>query len=261
MHAKGHRKKDEFLLDDYCTRILEVGPLKTWLKNFLRYEPLAETQNVRETIESVRHGGLPFCPMSEGDLLFSLIRTNGYRDCLEIGFHTGSTALYMCSAVAEHDGQVTSICIDDDNAVAPGLRLLADAGYTSRHQLIQENSNKVLPEKFLAGDKFDFVFVDGWKTFDHLAQEIYFANQLLQTGGTIAFDDSHMPSVRRALRLLQRYYKYEEVDYAQHNHNNRLRAFQVLATRSLHRPYRAFTKTLDTAEQHPFQDLTFDEDV
>ena len=90
---------------------------------------------------------------------------------------------------------------------------------------------------------------------------MYFFNQLLERGGAIAFDDSYMPSVRKAIRLLKRYYGYEEVDYAAHNQSFRLRVFHILTRRSLHRPYRALTKTFDTEEQAPFLDWNFHQPV
>ncbi len=63
-----------------------------------------------------------------------------------------------------------------------------------------------------------------------------------------------MPSVRKAIRILSRYYEFEEIDYAAYNQTGRLRLFQVLTGRSVHRPYRALTKTLDAQSQIPFRD-------
>lgn len=234
-----------------------LDSVKNWLKKILQYEALAETANVREIINAVRNSGQPYCPDEEGDLLFSLIRKHGYKNCLEVCFYTGSSALYMCDAVAIHSGHVTSICIDGDDAVAPGMKMLRDAGYANTHDLIQENSNQALPRKFLSNEKFDFIFIDGWKTFDHLAFEIYLANQILKQGGAIAFDDSQMVSVRKAIKLLQQYYGFEEIDYPEHNQSLRLRIFQILTCRSWQRPYRAFIKTLATEAQPPFGELTF----
>lgn len=234
-----------------------AGRLKRFVKKALRYQPLAETAGVRNAIDAVAAPGLPYCPQYEGDLLFSMIRTNGYQKCLELGFHTGSTALYLAAAVAEPGGQVTSICLDDDESVERGLNLLRNAGLAEGHRLIRQNSNQALPQLFLSGERFDFAFMDGWKTFDHLAFEMYVINQLLVRGGSIAFDDSYMPSVRKAIRLLKRYYGYEEVDYTAYNQSFRLRLFHCLTRRSPRRPYRALMKVLDTNDQPAFQDWNF----
>lgn len=231
---------------------------KRRIKDALRYPPLAATAGVRDAIETVRAADLPYCPPDEGDLIHSLIRANGYADCLEAGFHTGSSALYMAAAVADRGGRVTSVCVDDDATVARGLALLRAAGHDGRHRLVRMNSTRALAEMMLADERFDFVYMDGWKTFDHLAFEMYAFNQLLRPGGAIVFDDSFMPSVRRAIRLLRRYYGYAEIDYAAHGQTWRLRLFQALSRRSPWRPYRALVKTRETAAQAPFRDLHFD---
>jgi predicted O-methyltransferase YrrM len=230
---------------------------KNILKKALRYTPLDETERVRQAIERVDVEALPYCPSFEGDLLFSLIRENKSEKCLETGFHTGSTALYLAAAIADHNGHVTSICLDDDETVERGLNLLDREGYTDNHRLIRQNSNKALPELYLSGEQFDFVFMDGWKTFDHMVFEVYLLNQMLTRGGIISFDDSYMPSVRKVISLLKRYYGYQEVDYAAHNQSLSLRLYQILTRRSFHRPYRALKKTSATEDQRPFQDWKF----
>ena len=231
--------------------------LKRFISNKLRYVPLVGTTSVRTAIDRAKREGRPYCPPDAGDLLFTLVRANGYRRCLETGFHTGSSALYLLTAIDARDGDVTSICVDDDETVAHGLQLLEGAGFRERHRLMRVNSNRALPELLLDGEKFDLIFMDGWKTFDHLAFEVYAFNQLLETGGTIVFDDAYMPSVRMAIRLLVRYYDYEEIDYLAHNQSGSRRLFQILTRRSLRRPYRALTKTIDTNSQAPFLDWHF----
>ncbi len=67
-----------------------------------------------------------------------------------------------------------------------------------------------------------------------------------------------MPSVRRAIRLLKRYYGYQEVAYGRFNETRRLRLYQILTRASFHRPYRALTKAIETLDQTPDQDWNFD---
>lgn len=201
--------------------------------------------------------GYPYCHPEEGDLLYLLLQEIEGHACLEMGFHTGSTALYMANATADRGGRVTSVCLDAEADAARGEKLLRDNGVASRHRLMHINSNRAVPELFLAGEKFDFVFMDGWKTFDHLLMELYFINQMLQPGGAIVFDDSYMPSVRQAIRLLKRYYGYTEIDYGNYRQTLKLRLFQVLTYRTLYRPYRALIKSVDTADQPPIRDWHF----
>ncbi len=231
--------------------------LRRVIKSTLRYQPLPDTSPIRAAIDAASVPGLPYCPPDEGDLIYAAIQQGGYTRCLETGFHTGSSALYMCAAIAQRGGSVTSICVDDDETVQRGISLLETYGARDHHTLIRANSTKVLAEKFLAGERFDFIFVDGWKTFDHLAYEMYLYNQMLEKGGVIVFDDSWLPSIQKIILLLQRFYGYRELDYAQLNQSKKLRLWHILTTRSFRRPYRGVEKTLDTDAQAPTRDWTF----
>lgn len=231
--------------------------IKNIIKRLLLYQPLPQTAKVRAIIDQHRDGTLPYCPDDEGDLIFSLVRKHEFRACLETGFHTGSTALYLAEAVSDKGGKVTSICVDDNKKLQRGLKLLATEQHDKKHQLIIENSNKVLPELFNSSKRFDFIFVDGWKTFDHLAFEIYLFNQILNLGGIIFFDDAYMPSVRKANSILLRHYYYDEINYSEYINDFQLRMYQVITRQSLHRPYRAFIKKIEVENQPPFQDWHF----
>ena len=138
---------------------------KNLIKAILAYSPLSETVDVRCAVGAVRTDGAPFTPDYEGDLLYSLIRKGGFKSCLETGFYTGSTALYMLAAVKDRNGSVTSIALDDDAILDRGRKLLNDAGFGAAHHLIKENSNRTLPELFLSSRRFDLIHMDGWKTY------------------------------------------------------------------------------------------------
>ena len=262
LHAYGlliQPQTDQTALDDslaYSFPMFQI--FNNLIREALRYTPLDQTANVRQLVDANRVAHLPYCPAPEGDLLHSLIRENGCRQCLETGFHTGSTALYMADAVAGSEGTVTSITIDDDDGIARGMALLEAGGQSGHHRLIRDNNSQVLPELLKAGEQFDLIFMDGWKTFDHLAMEMYYFNRLLRRGGVIFFDDAYMPSVRRAARLLKRYYGYQEVIYNRFNETFRLRLYQILTRASPYRPYWALTKTIETGDQIPDQDWNFD---
>ena len=230
---------------------------KDTLKHFFKYNPLPETAAVRDVISRKEDIKPLTCPFHEGDFLYLLIRNNKFRDCLETGFKTGSTALYMAFAVAKEKGSVTSICMDEPETVKIGLSLLADLDCLRFHTLINKNSNTALPELFYSRKNFDLVYVDGWKTFDHLVMEIYFINQMLKKGGIIVLDDSHMPSVRKVILILLRYYNYKEISYVDYNQSYRLRASFVFQVQSIYAPYRAFEKTQNIDEQLPFKNWNF----
>jgi len=230
---------------------------KDLLKERLKQKLNKATCIVENKINQHYRYNLPYCPPHEGNFLSSLISKNAFKNCLEIGFYTGSTALYLTHAISKINGSVTSICIDDKKTIERGIQLLATLNYEKYHKLLKGNSNEVLPTLFLTSQKFDFIFVDGWKTFDHLALEIYYLNQLLIVGGIILFDDCYMPSVRKVISLLKKFYGYEEVDYIKYNHGLYARIYNILVYRSFYMPYRAFRKTIKTKNQDPFKDWNF----
>jgi len=230
--------------------------VKNLLKRLLRYEPQPATAELRRILSTDRAPGRAYCPDNEGDLIHALIRTHGYRRCLQTGFGTGSTALYMLLAT-EPGGTVLSLDWATNNFNDVGRRHLAGTRFESRHTLIEEPSFRALSRLLQAETPFDFVFLDGWKTFDYLAHELFIINRLLSDGGCVMFDDTHMPAVHRAIGLLTRHYGYREIYYARYGEPAALRAYQVLTSRSFRRPYRAFLKAIPVAEQAPTHDYTF----
>ena len=233
--------------------------LKRALKKALQYRAAAETAVVREMLDRVQkeNAGRPFCPPWEGDLIHFLISRNRYSQCLETGFGTGSTALYMLHASDRWGGRVTSIDWSADNFNHIGKEIMSRSKMSERHTLIEEPSLGPMARLLLDGAAFDFVFIDGWKTFDYLAYEVFIINRLLRTGGCLMFDDTYLPAVQKIISMLVRHYGYQEIDYRQHGQPVALRLFQMLTTRRLSRPYRAFKKTMDVADQHPTRDWTF----
>jgi len=215
--------------------------LKEILKRNLIYRPLEVTAPVRAAVDSLRRDGFPSCPPDEGDLLYLLANACPDSRCLEVGFATGSTALYMLAG--SKAGSVTSIDYRQSEFDYVGVRAVAQSGMAGRHKLLEGNSNTLLPELFRSSQQFDLIFLDGWKTFDHLWVDAYYCNQLLALGGVMVFDDTRMPSVDKALRLLHRYYQYEEIDGFRLLAWPRLRWWYLLTTRTYRRPYRVFRKT------------------
>ena len=224
------------------------------IKFFLRYTPLSETKNTREQLKFMENelAGIqrPFVPSHEGDLIYLLIKQRGYSRCLETGFATGSTARYMLSATENVTGRVISI----DNSqggheIEMGKRCIEESGMGSRHQFFEGNSANVIRQLIESGEEFDFVFIDGWKTFDHLAYELFLIDQMLFENGVVFFDDTYLPSVRQTIRLLTRYYEYQEINYSEYKQDWRLRLHLSASVRSIFRPYRVFQKMRTTDKQ------------
>lgn len=231
--------------------------MRDWIKQQLEYDPLQETERVRALIARHHVNGFPICPPWEGDFLFRLSQQQTNSRALEIGFATGSTALYILAGSARRDGTLVSIDYRPRDHGNVGPSLLREAGFASRHVLMEQNSNMALPELLARGEPFGLAYVDGWKTFDHLALDVYYVSRLLIPGGFLVFDDTGMPSVRKAIALLLSHYAYREVDYGDLGETLRMRIRSVLTTRTHHRSFRGFVKLTDEARLPISSDWNF----
>jgi predicted O-methyltransferase YrrM len=231
--------------------------MRAAIKRLLTYTPMPETAEVRRMLERGRVDGRPYCAPWQGDFIFRVITTRGYTRCVETGFGTGSTALHMLEAVGPRGGSVVSIDWSDANFNEIGRRNVAQSRFADRHTLIEEPSWRAMPRVAAEAGAVDFVFIDGWKTFDYLAYELFLLNRALSDGGCIMFDDAHLPSVRRAIAMLKRHYGYDEVDYANFGETAAQRAYHVLTTRGVARSCRAVLKAVPLERQPPTHEWTF----
>jgi len=223
--------------------------LKAEIRSALYPVPAAETRAVAATIAAARRlrPQYPYCPSYEGDLLYRLAARPEISRAIEIGFATGSTALYLLEAIASKGGAVFSIDYKQDDFDNLGIETVAASPRRDAHTLLEGNSNLLLPRLLDQGERFDLVFLDGWKVFDHLLVDVYYTARMLREGGYMFFDDANMPSTRKVISLLSRYYQFEEIDYSAFGEGWRHLAWFALSQGGLRwgRPYRAFRKPRD----------------
>ena len=138
----------------------------------------------------------------EGIFLQKIIESNPtFKKTLEIGCAWGISSLFICQGIeARENSQHTIIDpfqrIQWDNV---GINNLEKAGF-SNFQLIEEKSECALPGLLTKNQEtFDFVFIDGWHTFDHTLVDLYYSLRLLKIGGVVVIDDVSMSSVRQAV--------------------------------------------------------------
>jgi predicted O-methyltransferase YrrM len=229
------------------------------LKDFVRrtagYTGLPETAPIRSALAAARRAGWPYCPADEGDLLFQLARAVGEQNALEIGFATGSTAAYILHGLGA--GHLTSIDYDQNHYEREGEKLIGTLGFAPRHRLIEDNSIRVLPELHASGARYGLVFLDGWKTFDHMWVDTFYCARMLNHGGYIVFDDARMPAVRKCISLLRGYYQFADEDSYARIGGAKLRIWHALSTRSPRRPYVALQKIVDIAKTEAGRQFDF----
>ncbi|HYV98214.1 MAG TPA: class I SAM-dependent methyltransferase [Gemmatimonadaceae bacterium] len=176
-------------------------------------------------------------------MLYRLAMSAPRADGLEIGFATGSTAAYLLAGLGT--GNLTSIDYDQDAYDREGVKLIAAMGLTARHTLIESDSIVALPRLYAGGSRYGVVFIDGWKTFDHLWVDTFYCARMLECGGCLMFDDAAMPAVRKCASLLSRYYAFDQVDTYPLVGGWRQRTWHLLTTHSFRPPYLALRKSVE----------------
>lgn len=129
---------------------------------------------------------------------------------LEVGLAYGASTLVFCS---EHRllgrlGQRQHIAIDPfqrrpwyDEA---GIFAVERAGLADYLDARSEFSEFVLPQLLEAGNRFDFIYVDGSHLFENVLLDGFYGVRLLNEGGIIAFDDSTDRHVAKVLRFMRK---------------------------------------------------------
>lgn len=144
----------------------------------------------------------------EGMFLHKIIAAD-LRVCrtLEVGCAYGLSSLHICLATSSRS-LATHTIIDPfqySQWDGVGVKNLKDSGLNKFH-LIEEPSELALPALLRSHEfAFDFVFIDGWHTFDHTLLDCFYATRLLRVGGYLAIDDAAMPGVRLAVDYLAEY--------------------------------------------------------
>jgi len=195
----------------------------------------------------------------EGEFLSSIIRDDpGILRTLEVGCAYGLSSLYICLSLKGRMGASHTI-IDPNQSKhydGVGIRHLEEAGIDF-FNLIEDKSEVVLPRLLEQMEgTFDFVFIDGFHTFDHTLLDCFYANRLLRVGGYLAIDDVSWPSISRVLDFLKSYPCYEV-----HGSVTKrvLRSWKKIAVRSVMFPIRrhVWSKILS----NPFYRRIFKEQV
>jgi predicted O-methyltransferase YrrM len=148
----------------------------------------------------------------EGDYLYRLISSDSsITTTLEVGCAFGLSSLHICEALRSRPGASHTIIDPRQMDVWHGVGVthLERAGIDF-YSLISEPSELALPNLLRSQPEgFDFVFIDGWHTFDQTMLDIFYANRLVRVGGYIVIDDCNWASVSAAVSYYENYPAYE----------------------------------------------------
>ncbi len=172
--------------------------------------------NVFGNTKCVRDDAFVESGMSTVELirLNELLRANECHVALEIGMANGTSSVVICDALKKNGGgTLTSI---DPYQTGPiynsqGIRNVCKANMQHLHRLLEEPDYLALPRLIKEGCSFDFIFLDGWHSFDYTMVDFFFADLLLKEGGIVAFHDSSSPPVYEAICFLESHKPYERL--------------------------------------------------
>jgi predicted O-methyltransferase YrrM len=146
----------------------------------------------------------------EGHSIQSIIKKYKLEKCLEIGMAFGISAFYILTT--NKDISLTSIDPfqkDPKQWNSSGLKLIKKLKLNNRHHFIEDLSYISLPKLLNTYGKnyFDFIFIDGWHTFDYTLIDFFYADKLLRKDGIILIDDALHEGVKKFVRYIETNYK------------------------------------------------------
>jgi len=161
--------------------------------------------------DGARHPLHSELPPEEGAVLQHWFRESAATRLLEIGCAYGISSLYLCEVMACRDMHCYHLidAYQSRDWHGVGRRNLRMACPLSDFVLHEELSELCLPRLLAQGECYDFVFVDGWHSFDHVMLEFFYINRMLAPGGIIVFDDVHLPALQKVLAHAATYPCYE----------------------------------------------------
>ena len=148
----------------------------------------------------------------DGEFLQKIISENKFKNTIEVGCAYGISSLYICAATSQYDNYSHTI-IDPFQKEWKNIGVLnLNRNNLNNFELIEKLSEIALPQLLEKNKKYDFAFIDGWHTFDHVMIDFFYINRMLEVGGVITFHDLDMPSQKKLFRYILNYPCYEFLD-------------------------------------------------
>jgi predicted O-methyltransferase YrrM len=142
----------------------------------------------------------------EGDFIDDIIKKFSFKKCLEVGMAFGISALYILQ-----NKNTTLLSIDPFQSTQwknSGVDIVKNLEFDKRHKLIEDKSYIVLPELLKKKEKYDFIFIDGFHTFDYTLLDFFYADKLLKINGVIIIDDILHNGVKKCVDYINTNYGF-----------------------------------------------------
>jgi len=163
---------------------------------------------------------------AEGGALRDWIVREHATDSIEIGLGYAFATLHILDGLCANaaDGRrVRHVAIDPfqgSRFANLGRRHLAEAGVADQVDVLEEESQLVLPRLVAEGRSFDFAFVDGNHRFDRVFLDLVYLGRLLRPGSVVFVDDLQLRAIARSVEFLtsNRDWTIEETSAADPEH-------------------------------------------
>jgi predicted O-methyltransferase YrrM len=172
---------------------------------------------IRREIATLRHGCevrlSSFVSLDHADALFQTAKSLRPKCALEVGMGHGASTLAILSGLAAGSGNLISIDpFQSADWHGAGLVAVESVGLSARHRLIEDFDYVALPELLAEGLRLQFAYIDGWHSFDYVMLDLFYIDKMLDVGGVVAFNDTGMAAVRRAIGFMKTHLRYAEID-------------------------------------------------
>lgn len=146
--------------------------------------------------------------LPEAERLYDTVRALRPSNSAEVGFAQGISAMAILQAILDN-GAGEHHVMDPFQArfEDAGLAMVERAGLGARLRFYRKFSEEVIPGL----PRLEFAFVDGSHLFDHTLADFVLLDKKLAVGGMIAFHDTWMESLQKAVRYILANRAYEIV--------------------------------------------------
>jgi predicted O-methyltransferase YrrM len=159
-------------------------------------------------------------------VLLELAKQRGCARTLEIGLAYGFSTLVLLAANPNSQGS-RYVAVDRfQQSLFHGIgrARVGRLDRTGLFEFYEQPSAIQLPKLLEAGDRFDFIFIDGDHKFDSVMLDLYFAARLLQPTGVLVLDDLWMAPVAAAVSFAERNFPIQRLRIR----SRRMAAFQKI---------------------------------
>ena len=151
-------------------------------------------------------------PREFASALTGMVRQVRPKHCIEIGMAYGISTLAILEALEETSFLISIDPFQTEHYARFGRSLVEKTSRSSQHEVCEQPNYLALPRMLKDGKVFDFAYIDGNHSFDHVTLDAFYVDKMLRLGGVIGFNDCGFRSIHKYLSFFRKHRDYEELD-------------------------------------------------